>query len=110
MNNLEPTRVGCPCAEGTLTIFSISGCLVILNFNWRQHINASMIRNKYLVSKTIDFFFDVYDSRFEVGYHRIIDGRMRQRLIDFFLEELSSLFEDRYVGSQHEALRLAKVI
>ena len=65
-----------------------------------------MIRNKYLVSKTIDFFFDVYDSRFEVGYHRIIDGRMRQRLIDFFLEELSSLFEDRYVGSQHEALRL----
>jgi hypothetical protein len=86
------------------------GALVILNFNWRQHINASMIRNKYLVSKTIDFFFDVYDSRFEVGYHRIIDGRMRQRLIDFFLEELSSLFEDRYVGSQHEALRLAKVI
>ena len=35
---------------------------------------------------------------------------MRERLIDFFLEELSSLFEDRYVGSQHEALRLAKVI
>jgi hypothetical protein len=58
------------------------------------------------MAKTIDFFFDVYNSRFEVGYHRIFDGRIRQRLINFFLEDPSSFFEDRYVGLQHEALRL----
>jgi hypothetical protein len=69
-----------------------------------------MIRNKRFAAKAINFFFDVYDSRFEVGYHRIIDRRMAERLIDFFLEDLLSLFEDRYVGLQHEALRLAKII
>ena len=69
-----------------------------------------MIRSKYFVAKAINFFFDVYDSIFEVGDHRIIDRRMRERLIDFLLEELLSYLEDRYVGLQHEALRLAKVI
>src|SRR5262245_20722719 len=76
----------------------------------RQRINASMIRNKCFVTKAINFFFDVYDSRFEVGDHRVIDWRMRESLIDFVLEDLLSLFEDRNVGLQHEALRLAKII
>ena len=48
-----------------------------------------MIRNKYLVTQTINFLFEIQNSRFEVGYHRIIDRRMRERLIDFFLEDLS---------------------
>jgi hypothetical protein len=74
------------------------------------YINASMIRSKYFVAKAINFLFDVYDSRFEVGDHRIIDRRMRERLMDFLLEDLLSLLEDRNVGLQHEALRLAKII
>ena len=64
-----------------------------------------MVRNKILVTQTINFFFEIQNSRFEVGYHRIIDRRMRERLIDFFLEDLLSLFEYRYVGLQHKALR-----
>jgi hypothetical protein len=35
---------------------------------------------------------------------------MRERLMDFLLEDLLSLLEDRNVGLQHEALRLAKTI
>jgi ABC transporter substrate binding protein len=77
-------------------------------FTQRQYINASMIWNNRFVAKAIDFSCDIYDSRFEVGDHRIIDGRMRERRIDFFLKDLLSLLEDRDVGLQHEALRLAK--
>ena len=69
-----------------------------------------MVRNKILVTQTINFFFEIQNSRFEVGYHRIIDRRMRERLIDFFLEDLLSLFEYRYVGLQHKALRLTKIV
>jgi hypothetical protein len=63
-----------------------------------------MVRNKCFVAKTINFFLDVQDSRFEVGYHRIIDRRMGKRLVNLPFEDLLSLFEYRYVGLQHEAL------
>jgi hypothetical protein len=85
-------------------------CLQFPRLEREPYINASMIRSKYFVAKAINFFFDVYDSRFEVGDHRIIDRRMRERLMDFLLEDLLSLLEDRNVGLQHEALRLAKII
>ena len=67
--------------------------------------SKSQLRNKCFVTKTIDFFLDVQDSRFEVSYHRIVDRRMREGLVDFLREDLPSLFEHRYVGSQHNALR-----
>jgi hypothetical protein len=35
---------------------------------------------------------------------------MSERLADFFLEGLLSLFEHRYVGLQHGALRLGKIV
>jgi hypothetical protein len=64
---------------------------------------------KCFVTQTIDFFLDVHNSRFEVGYHQMVDRRMREGLVDFLREDLLSLFENRYVGSEHNALRRAKI-
>ena len=50
----------------------------------------SMIRNKGFVTQPVNFFFDVYESRFEFGDHRINDRRMREHLVDFLLEDLLS--------------------
>ena len=69
----------------------------------QREIKHSVARSKSFVTKTINFFLDVQNSRFEVNYHWIVDRRIRERLVDFLLEDLLSLFEYRYVGLQHNA-------
>ena len=69
-----------------------------------------MVRNKILVTQTINFLFEIQNSRFEVGYHRIVDRRMRERLIDFFLEDLFSLFDIVMSVCSIRLLRLTKIV
>jgi hypothetical protein len=102
LNGTSVTMLGMPQSS-----CCIQNVPPLVTFDQRQHIGASMIRNKFFVAKAINFFFDVYDSRFEVGNHRITNKPMRERRLDFLLEDFLSLLEDRYVGLQHEALRLS---
>jgi len=42
-----------------------------------------------------------------VSNHRIIDRRVKERLVDFFLENFLSLFEYRDLGLKHSALPIS---
>jgi len=68
-------------------------------------------RDERFVTETINFFFDVQESRFEIADHWIVDRRVTKRLVDLLLEDFLALFKYRNVGAQHDAFsRLAKIL
>ena len=61
-----------------------------------------MIQTVCLLAKPIDFFSYEQNSGLEISYKQIVKRRMTQRLEDFMLEELLSVFECYDIGLQHD--------